>query len=98
MLFTSLCQCVGGFAFAFYYSWSMVQPSPRADRPVRCLMPNRVLAQTLVMLGTAPLMGVAVGIQGKLTVTFTKKASDSSAIAVAVAEEVPHCIIVAFLA
>jgi ATP-binding cassette subfamily B (MDR/TAP) protein 1 len=43
---------------------------------------------TLVMLGTAPLMGVAIAIQGKLTVTFTKKASDSSAHAVAVAEEV----------
>jgi hypothetical protein len=40
------------------------------------------------MLGTAPLMGVAIAIQGKLTVTFTKRASDSSAHAVAVAEEV----------
>lgn len=66
MLFTSICQCVGGLTFAFYYSWSM----------------------TLVMLGTAPLMGVAIAIQGKLTVTFTKRASDSSAHAVAVAEEV----------
>jgi hypothetical protein len=40
------------------------------------------------MLGTAPIMGVAIGIQGKLTVTFTKKASESSAAAVTIAEEV----------
>lgn len=40
------------------------------------------------MLGTAPIMGVCIAIQGKLTVTFTKKASDSSAYAVSVAEEV----------
>jgi ATP-binding cassette subfamily B (MDR/TAP) protein 1 len=39
------------------------------------------------MLGTAPIMGVAIGIQGKLTVTFTKKASESSAAAVTIAEE-----------
>jgi ATP-binding cassette subfamily B (MDR/TAP) protein 1 len=25
MLFTSICQCVGGLTFAFYYSWSMVR-------------------------------------------------------------------------
>jgi hypothetical protein len=57
----------------------------------RSLLTRRVAIplQTLVMLGTAPLMGIAIAIQGKLTVTFTKKASDNSAHAVAVAEEVP---------
>lgn len=45
-------------------------------------------SMTLVMLGTAPIMGIAIGLQGKLTVHFTKKTSDTSTGAVSVAEEV----------
>jgi ATP-binding cassette subfamily B (MDR/TAP) protein 1 len=45
-------------------------------------------SMTLVMLGMAPIMGIAIGVQGKLTVWFTKQGSDASANAVAVAEEV----------
>jgi len=43
---------------------------------------------TLAMLGTAPVMGVAIAVQGYLTVKFTKGASDASASAVSIAEEV----------
>ncbi len=39
------------------------------------------------MLGTAPIMGIAIGLQGKLTSVFTKQGSDTSASAVSVAEE-----------
>jgi len=66
MFFTSLCQCIGGLGFAFYYSWNM----------------------TLVMLSTAPVLGVAIAVQGKLTVTFQTKGSDASATATSTAEEV----------
>ncbi|KAL6071258.1 Multidrug resistance protein 1 [Balamuthia mandrillaris] len=43
---------------------------------------------TLVMLSAAPLMGLAIGIQGRLTAYFTKKASEASSESVSVAEEV----------
>ena len=45
-------------------------------------------SMTLVMLGTAPLMAVAIAVSGILTVRFTKQASNASAKALAVAEEV----------
>lgn len=43
---------------------------------------------TLVMLCTAPLMGVAIVFQGAFVVRFTKKGQDKSAAALTVAEEV----------
>lgn len=43
---------------------------------------------TLVMLASAPLMGIAIGLHGWLTIRFTKQSSDASSNAVSVAEEV----------